>query len=63
MEPLTIWKVLAFQKLESIQDLKQGKMEIDGDSKLTMCYSKAAQELAISTKDTDRNILTKYELE
>jgi putative sterol carrier protein len=63
MAPMPIWKKLAFQELDPIQGLMQGKMKIDGDMALAMRYSKAAQELAVSTKDTDRTILTKYQLE
>lgn len=61
--PMHTWKKLAFQELDPIKGLMQNKLKIDGDMGLAMRYSKAAQELAVSTKDTDRTILTKYNLE
>ncbi|TXT65484.1 MAG: hypothetical protein BAJALOKI3v1_100055 [Promethearchaeota archaeon] len=61
--PMPIWKALAFKELDPITALMQNKLRVGGDMGLAMRYSKAALELANSTEQTDRTVLTKYNLE
>jgi putative sterol carrier protein len=57
-----LWRELAFQRKDPIQCLMTGLLEIDGDMALAMRYSRAALELANSAKNTDRTLLTKFDL-
>lgn len=57
-----LWRELAFQRKDPIQCLMTGLLELDGDMALAMKYSRAALELANTAENTDRTLLTKFDL-
>jgi putative sterol carrier protein len=60
--PMSIWKKLAFRELDPVQALMTKKLNLEGDMGQIMKFSKAAVLLAEATEQTDRTILTKYDL-
>ena len=59
---LLVWRELAFQERDPIQALMTGVLELDGDMGLAMKFSRAALELARAAENTDRTLLTKFDL-
>lgn len=57
-----IWRELAFQERDPIQALMTGVLELEGDMSLAMRFSRAALELARAAENTDRTLLTKFDL-
>lgn len=57
-----VWRELAFQERDPIQALMTGVLELDGDMSLAMRFSRAALELARAAENTDRTLLSKFDL-
>ena len=57
-----LWRELAFKRKDPIQCLMTGSMVLEGNMALAMRYARATMELANSAENTDRTLLTKYEL-
>ncbi|TFF88850.1 MAG: hypothetical protein EU549_02220 [Promethearchaeota archaeon] len=60
--PTLIWRKLAFREIDPVQSLMTKKLNLEGDMGQIMKFSKAAVLLAEATENTDRTILTKYDL-
>ncbi|MHA1270300.1 MAG: SCP2 sterol-binding domain-containing protein [Candidatus Helarchaeota archaeon] len=58
----SIWRDLAFKKIDPVQALMTQKLKLTGDMGTIMKFSKAAVLLAEATEKTDRSIFTKYDL-